>query len=103
MTDGFSADAQQLRAHASALDAIRQRFGAVKGASAAITQDEAAYGILCSWISAILEKRHVRQDELIAYVEENLRLAADSLIETGTDYDATDSSAADRIRRAGGL
>src|SRR3712207_9165769 len=44
-------------------------------------------------ISGILEGRHVRQDELIAYVEENLRLAADALRQTSDDYDATDEAA----------
>jgi hypothetical protein len=102
MTDGFSVDAQQIRAHAARVDAVQQRFAAVKAASAAIAQDDAAYGILCAWMSSILEKRHVRQDQLFAYVEENLRLAADALIRTGQDYDEADDGAARRIRRAGG-
>ena len=95
MTDGFAADAARLAA-------IQDRFGAIKGASAAITADTAAYGMLCGWISAILEQRHVRQDALFAYVEENLRLAAAALVATGDDYDRTDGAAADRLHRAGG-
>jgi hypothetical protein len=76
MTDGFSAfaaDSAQIRAHAAKLAAVRERFGAIKGASATITEDSAAYGMLCGWISAILEQRHARQDSLFAYVDENLR------------------------------
>jgi hypothetical protein len=102
MTDGFAADAAQIRAHAAKLGTIQDRFGAIKGASAAINADTAAYGMLCGWISAILENRHERQDELIAYVEENLRLASQALVATGDDYDHTDSTAADRLRQAGG-
>jgi hypothetical protein len=102
MADGFAADAAQIRAHAARLAAIQDRFGAIKGASAAINADTAAYGMLCGWISAILEQRHVRQDALFAYVEENLRLASSALIATGDDYDRTDSAAADRVRQAGG-
>ncbi|GIM89279.1 hypothetical protein [Paractinoplanes toevensis] len=102
MTDGFAADAEQIRAHAAKIDALRTRFTAVRGASAAISQDDAAYGRLCGWISAILERRHGRQDELLAYVEENLRLAAEALVRTGDDYDHADQTAADRIRHAGG-
>ena len=102
MSDGFAVDAEQLRAHAARLAAVRDRFGAIKGASAAITADSAAYGELCGWISAILERRHARQDTLFAYVEENLRLAASALVDTGADYDRTDQAAADRVRRAGG-
>jgi hypothetical protein len=103
MTDGFSVDVQQLRAHAAKIDAVQRRFAAVKAASGAIAQDDAAYGLLCGWIAGILERRHVRQDQLIAYVEENLRLAADALVRTGDDYDHVDSAVADNVRRAGRL
>lgn len=102
MTDGFAADAAQIRAHAARLGAVRDRFRAVNGASAAINADSAAYGMLCGWIATILEERHARQDELFAYVEENLRLASTALVATGDDYDRTDSAAADRLRQAGG-
>jgi hypothetical protein len=103
MADGFAVDAQQIRAHAARIEGIQQRFSAVKAASAAIAQDDQAYGMLCGWMAGILEKRHVRQDQLIAYVEENLRLAADSLIRTSQDYESADDAAAERLRRAGGL
>ena len=103
MTDGFSADAQQIRAHATRVEAVQQRFAAVRSASSAIVQDDAAYGMLCGWMAGILEARHAKQNELYAYVEENLRLASDALIRTSQDYEASDDAAADRIRTAGGL
>lgn len=103
MTDGFQVDAQQIRDHAAKVDEVQQRFGAVKAASAAIAQDDAAYGMLCGWMSAILEGRHASQNSLYAYVEENLSLAADALLQAGRDYADVDDVAADRIRRAGGL
>lgn len=103
MADGFGVDAQQIRDHASRIGAVRQRFGAVKAASAAIAQDDAAYGLLCSWMPAILERRHVRQVQLFAYVEENLRLAAEALVQTSQDYADVDDAAAERIRAAGGM
>ncbi|GAA0533058.1 hypothetical protein GCM10010172_12360 [Paractinoplanes ferrugineus] len=103
MPDGFAADSRQIRAHAAKIDEIQERFTAILGASRAISQDDEAYGRLCGWMSAVLERRHERQDELIAYVRENLRLAAEALIETGNDYDRSDDGAADRLRRAGGL
>jgi len=100
MAEGFAVDAQQIRAHAANVDAVAAQFGAVKGASAAISQDDAAYGMLCGWISGILEGRHRKQDELIAYVEENLRLVSDALVSTGQDYDRIDELAAERIHQA---
>jgi hypothetical protein len=101
VADGFTADAHQIRAHADKIDAAQHRLAAIRAAGAAITQDDAAYGRLCAWISGILERRHLRQGELLAYVEENLRLAADALISTGHAYAEVDDAAADRIRRAG--
>ncbi|GAA2492785.1 type VII secretion target [Winogradskya humida] len=101
MAEGFAVDAQQIRAHATRVDAVAQQFGDVKGASAAIAQDDAAYGLLCGWVSGILEERHRRQDELIAYVEENLRLVSDALVRTGREYDQIDEAAAEQIRSSG--
>jgi hypothetical protein len=72
-------DAERLRAHASNLDALRARFGTVTDASEQIEQDQAAFGPLCGWIFTGLGDRHARQDELIAYVGENLRLAAEGI------------------------
>ncbi|MFJ8581096.1 type VII secretion target [Micromonospora sp. NPDC093277] len=91
---GWTADTEQIRAHASSIEELRSRFEAVRGASAHIAQDDQAYGLLCGWISAILEGRHTRQDELVAYVEENLRLVADGLRRTADSYDGTDGDAA---------
>ncbi|MFC3740599.1 type VII secretion target [Paractinoplanes deccanensis] len=103
MADGFSADAEQIRAHAARVEGVQQRFGAVRAASSAIGRDDAAYGLLCGWIAGILEARHVRQDQLIAYVEENLRLAGEALRQTGAGYDQADDAAAQRLRKAGVL
>jgi hypothetical protein len=67
------------RAHAAHLDLLRARFGAVRAASARIERDQAAFGAVCGWIFTGLGDRHGKQDELIAYVEENLLLAADGM------------------------
>jgi Excreted virulence factor EspC, type VII ESX diderm len=103
MTDGFTVDVPQIQSHAARIDAVRGRFAAVRSASAGIAQDDAAFGLLCGWMAGVLEQRHVRHEELLSYVEENLRLATDALIQTGQDYDRADDGAADRIRRAGRL
>ncbi|MFE9694568.1 type VII secretion target [Micromonospora sp. NPDC005806] len=102
MADGFEVDAEQIRAHARNVDTLRGRFDAIKTASAHIAQDDSAYGLLCGWISAVLEGRHNRQDELIAYVEENLSLVVQGLRKTADNYDNADLDADDTIRKAGG-
>jgi hypothetical protein len=100
--DGYDVSVEQLRAHAGNVDAIRARFDAVKSASAHIAQDDQAYGLLCGWIAGVLEGKHARQDELIAYVQENLRLVVEGLRGTADDYESVDSANADLIRSAGG-
>ncbi|WP_033342733.1 hypothetical protein [Catenuloplanes japonicus] len=101
MAQGWEADADQIRAHAANIDAIRDRFGAVKDASTHIRQDDQAYGLLCGWISGLLEGRHVTQDEIIAYVEENLRIAADLLRQTADGYEGVESDAESSMKGIG--
>ncbi|MEU8662429.1 hypothetical protein [Actinoplanes philippinensis] len=103
MADGFSADVDQIHEHAAKIAAVRDRFAAITAASAAITRNDAAYGLLCGWMSGILQERQEAQKTIYSYVEENLRLAQEALIRTGHDYTAADTAAADRIRRSGSL
>ena len=84
--DGYTADVEQIRRHAENLAALQARFDAVTSASTAITQDDQAYGLLCGWMPGVLEGRHARQDELIAYVQENLGLAAQALRDSADHY-----------------
>jgi hypothetical protein len=101
MGDGYTVKPEELRKHAANLDSLKERFAAVKSASAHITQDDQAYGLLCGWISGILEDRHRTQDELVAYVEENLAIAAKELRDTADDYEAEDAGSADRMTKIG--
>jgi hypothetical protein len=102
VADAFHVDSSQLFRHAANVRSVRDQLAAIKGASGAISHDDRAYGLLCGWISAILERRHSGQDELYAYVEENLQLLADAIESTGRDYDAADGNARNSIRAAGG-
>jgi hypothetical protein len=95
--DGYTTDPEQIRRHAQNLDALKARFDAVKSASAAITQDAQAYGLLCGWMPGVLEGRHSRQDELIAYVQENLELAAQELRDTADHYADLDARVVDTM------
>jgi hypothetical protein len=97
----FRVEIEQLRAHARNVQAVRDRFSAVQAASANITQNDQAYGLLCGWISAVLEGRHQKQDELIAYVAENLDIAARELELSADAYDSVDNDGADRLNQIG--
>ncbi|MFS8097056.1 PE domain-containing protein [Lentzea alba] len=102
MVSGFNVEAEQLRSHAGSIDAIKQRFGKVKSASAHITGDDQAYGLLCGWISGVLEGRHTEVDEVIAQVENNLEMVAKELRASADTYAAADDDNANRIKTAGG-
>src|SRR3954470_9560538 len=64
----------QIVRHAGQIEAVRVRFAAVHQASAAVVGDETVYGRLCRWVIHPVLEKHARQDELVSYVEENLRL-----------------------------
>ena len=100
MPEGFTVAADQLREHARNVEAVQDRFRAVKSASAQIVANDEAYGFLCQWIAGILASRHTNQDELYAYVEENLSLVAQALRRQADAYDETDRNAAELIGRA---
>lgn len=90
---GYIVDPEQLRTHASNLEQFKTRFEAIKSASSHIAQDDEAYGLLCGWISGLLEERHQRQDSLVAYVEENIGLAAENIRAAADAYEESDNDA----------
>jgi Excreted virulence factor EspC, type VII ESX diderm len=102
MPDGFAVDTNQIRTHAANVEAVLARFDAVKAASSHIAQDDQAYGLLCSWISGVLEGKHTRQDELIAKVAENLRLVAAGLRNSAQMYDTTEGANASKLASMSG-
>lgn len=102
MAEGYNVDAEQIRKHATNVAAIQARFGAVKSASTHIAQDDQAYGLLCGWISGVLEGKHTKQDELIAYVEENLALVVKALGDTASEYEAIEETNTNQITSASG-
>jgi hypothetical protein len=99
---GFNVEAEQLRSHAGSIDAIKERFAKVKAASSHIAGDDQAYGVLCGWISGVLEGRHADVDDVIAHVEHNLELVSKELRASADTYTAADQDNVDRVKAAGG-
>ncbi|MET0135680.1 MAG: type VII secretion target [Kibdelosporangium sp.] len=95
--DGYNVDVEQLRAHAGHLETIKARFDEVKSASTHIAQDDQAYGLLCGWISAVLEGKHTKHAELVDYVAETLTLVATALRSTADRYQSTDTTIAGQL------
>jgi hypothetical protein len=86
----------QIVRHAGQIEAVRVRFAAVHRASAIVVGDETVYGRLCRWIIHPVLEKHARQDELVSYVEENLRLIVAGLY----DLYGVRPPAADPVREA---
>lgn len=103
MIDGVLVDPAQIRRHAGTLRGLQERLDAVQKESSSIIQDDSAFGLLCGWLPAVLAARHRRQEELTAYLAENLALLAADLRSAATDYESADSRSASTIRTAGGL
>ncbi|WP_181777452.1 hypothetical protein [Amycolatopsis pittospori] len=76
---GRTGAAGQIARHAGNIAAARLRFAAVHDASSAIAGADGAYGRLCRWVTENFQEKHTRQDELVEFVEENLRLIGDTL------------------------
>ncbi|SDE52422.1 hypothetical protein [Glycomyces harbinensis] len=90
MGSGYTVDPEQLRQHASTLEALQDRFAAITSASSYIEQDDEAYGLLCGWISGCLEDRHQRHATIVEYVAENLGLAAQAVRACADDFETSD-------------
>lgn len=93
MAGGYTVESEELLAHAAALESLAERFEAIKEASTHIVQDDEAYGHFCVWMSSVMANRHQKQDDLVAYVQENLTLAAGELRAAAAAYDDTDTAA----------
>lgn len=97
MADSFEVDLDELRSHASNLRTIHLRFAAIREASSHISQDDEAYGQLCQFFPAILEGRHVEQDEAVDVLAENLELLAEAVGESADLYEEADLLASDDL------
>ncbi|MFD1372151.1 hypothetical protein [Actinoplanes sichuanensis] len=69
----------RLRLHAAHLDELRVRLGRVRAVVQRFEKDQTAFGALCGWVLTGLGERHLRHDELIAYVEETFVITVDGL------------------------
>jgi hypothetical protein len=94
MSDRIDVVTEDLVTHASHIDALRERFGAVLSAMDSVEQDDEAYGIICQFLPPILAGRQDEQKELVEMAQENLELLAQALRDTAEAYSAADEATA---------
>ncbi|MFI5843840.1 type VII secretion target [Catenuloplanes sp. NPDC051500] len=92
MAEGFEVDIEALRAHATAMSAIHDRFAAIKAASGTIFQADDAYGQLCQFLPPVLEGRHRDQDTGVDMLAENIDLLAAGIRKNADAYQRTEES-----------
>ena len=95
MSGGFEVDIEALRAHASAMSAIHDRFAAIKAASGTIFQADDAYGQLCQFLPPVMEERHRDQDTGVAMLAENIELLAAGIKRNADAYQQVEESTTD--------
>lgn len=95
MHGGFEVNVEALRAHATAMLAIHDRFAAVMAASGTIFQADEAYGQLCQFLPPILEERHRDQDKGVGMLAENIALLAAGIKKNADAYERTEGSTTD--------
>lgn len=94
MGEGYEVNPDQLSDLASRFQAFSEEFDSILIASQAISQDDEAYGLLCSWMPAILEGRHQAFDEWVEYGQENMALLGDAVSATAEAYLSADEDSA---------
>jgi hypothetical protein len=74
---------EQCRAHASDLEVLGSWLAHARQAGRRIGQDQSAFGPLCGWVLTGLADRYRVSQERVAFIEENLVLAAQSMRRVG--------------------
>src|SRR5918994_4694568 len=97
MSAGFAVEPEELRLHSRNLDALQARFDKFAAASRHITQDSQAYGALCAWIGLLLEGRHQRQDQLVAFAARNVSGASRAIADQAATYEEAETNVAQMV------
>jgi hypothetical protein len=94
VSDGYTVEPDDIRAHVANINSLIERFETVRSASAAITQADDAFGPLCAWIAPLLEEKHGDVDELIDQGKHNLETHVAALNASADLYEDTDTASA---------
>ena len=76
-----------MREHAEAVEGLCYRLEAVRFAGDFVVRDRAAYGTMCAWVADCFEERFERQNGVVEYLAENLRIAAVKMHEVADAFE----------------
>jgi hypothetical protein len=95
---GIEVNPEALRIYATQLEAFKDRFTALTGASESVTHNDEAFGPAYSgWMEPLLEAKHVRAHMLIGSAQDTLDTHILALQQCADDYETADEAAASEL------
>ncbi|MCP2260734.1 Excreted virulence factor EspC, type VII ESX diderm [Streptoalloteichus tenebrarius] len=92
MADGYDVLFDELRAHASRLDALRERLDAAVGAAQQVSMGDEAYGKICSFFVPVVHAVSDPGMDALRRAAESMSETAREVRDTGQTYEATEQA-----------
>ncbi|GAB2686444.1 hypothetical protein GCM10027271_56430 [Saccharopolyspora gloriosae] len=90
---------EDLRAHASHLDALTDRLGTALSAAQEVSMSDEAYGLLCSFLPPIVNPTEEEGVNALKAAREGVEVTAENIRTTAKEYDANDDDNAESFRK----
>jgi uncharacterized protein YukE len=94
MPDGYDVLPDELRAHASRLDGLKDRLATALDAANQVALGDQAYGVICSFFVPIVHAVSTPGVEALQGASGSVGETADGVRTTATSYDTTDQATA---------
>ncbi|SHG10702.1 type VII secretion target [Streptoalloteichus hindustanus] len=92
MADGYDVLFDELRAHASRLDALGERLGAALDAARQVSMGDEAYGKICSFFVPVVHAVSDPGVEVLGRAADSMAETAREVRETGQTYETTEQA-----------
>ncbi|WP_243789596.1 type VII secretion target [Saccharopolyspora gloriosae] len=90
---------EELRAHASHLDALTDRLDTAVSAAKEVSMSDEAYGLLCSFLPPIVNPMEEEGVTALEAAREGVEVTAENIRNTAKEYDSNDEDNAESFRQ----
>lgn len=90
---------EDLRAHASHLDALTDRLDTALSAAQEVSMSDEAYGLLCSFLPPIVNPMEEEGMDALKAAREGVEVTAENIRTTAKEYDSNDDDNAESFRK----
>lgn len=91
--------ADELRAHASHLDGLKDRLDTALSAAHTVSMSDKAFGLLCSFLPPVIDPMEHKGIDALRSAVDGVRVTADKVRATANQYEHNDKTAADTLQR----